>query len=192
MTKIFIGVLFLFFHFRINGIDLLPQFVGYLFIGFGFDELQKTDPAFAKRSKLFYLFSAIQVLGDIVVTIYTDRTVLVSLLIVATCMIIYTLYCIYQAVRDSERQVGELGAPHLKICWLLYTTIAVFGSIVGFIPFPHTITNVLAIILAVGGAIILISYTVVLFQTMNCYKNREKLLTAQAERNDSAVVSENE
>lgn len=43
MQKIFIGVLFLFFYFRINGIDLLPQFVGYLLIGFSFEEMQKTD-----------------------------------------------------------------------------------------------------------------------------------------------------
>ncbi|MBE6962415.1 MAG: hypothetical protein E7445_08180 [Ruminococcaceae bacterium] len=33
MGKIFAGLLFVFLHFRINGFDLLPDFVGYLLSG---------------------------------------------------------------------------------------------------------------------------------------------------------------
>ena len=189
MQKIFIGVLFLFFHFRINGIDLLPQFVGYLLIGFGFEEMQKTDQSFANRSKLFYLFSALQLFGTIAITIYAapyaDEVVLYLLLIISACMVIYSLYCIYQAVRDSEQQVGELGAPRLKTWWIIYITIALLEEIFRFIPRSQAIVNVLSIILAFGGMVTLIAYSVVLYQTMNLYKNREIMLTAQAESNEN-------
>ena len=100
-------------------------------------------------------------------------------------MVIYTLYCIYQAVRDSEQQVGELGAPRLKTWWIIYITLTLLEEIFRFIPLSQTIANVLSIILAFGGMVTLIAYSVVLYQTMNLYKNREIMLTAQAESNEN-------
>lgn len=38
MKKVFVGLLFLFLHFKINGVDLLPAFVGYLLILVGMRE----------------------------------------------------------------------------------------------------------------------------------------------------------
>ena len=125
----------------------------------------------------------------VVITIYAapyaDEAVLYLLLIISACMVIYTLYCIYQAVRDSEQQVGELGAPRLKTWWIIYITLALLAEIFRFIPLSQAIVNVLSIILAFGGMVTLIAYSVVLYQTMNLYKNREIMLTAQAESNEN-------
>lgn len=49
MKKIFIGLLFLFLHLRINGIDLLPAFVGYALIYLGLAEAAQTPSVEVSR-----------------------------------------------------------------------------------------------------------------------------------------------
>lgn len=51
MKHIFWGLVFIFFHFRIIGIDLLPDFLGYLFVSFGLYSLAVKSVHF-KRSLL--------------------------------------------------------------------------------------------------------------------------------------------
>ena len=48
MLQILIGYLFLFFNFEINGIDLLPGFIGYIFIFVGLGKLANESIYFQK------------------------------------------------------------------------------------------------------------------------------------------------
>ena len=51
MNKIFWGLLFLFFDFNINGISILPAFVGYLLIYFGMKECNREYDAISAYAK---------------------------------------------------------------------------------------------------------------------------------------------
>ncbi len=57
MKKIFVGLLFLFLHLRINGVDLLPAFVGYALIYLGLAEL--AQPPSVETSRMISAAAAV-------------------------------------------------------------------------------------------------------------------------------------
>lgn len=170
MQKIFIGLLFLFFHFRIEGFDLLPQFVGYILIGMGFADLSKTDAAFGKNGNLFYGFAVFEFCAILASFLLPGFIIVFVQVIIQIC----ALYMICQAVENSEQEQGELGAAHLRDCWLFYTTICVFSLICN----TFQILLIFDIILSIFA---FIAYLIGFYHTQSLYEQR-------ANRTDTEIV----
>lgn len=65
MNLIFIGYILIFFHFKINGIDILPDFVGYLLIANGLGRLEKESELFVKARPWAFAMSVVSIFyGD--------------------------------------------------------------------------------------------------------------------------------
>ena len=169
MQKIFIGLLLLFFDFKINNFDILPQFVGYFLIGQGFSELSKTDAAFDNRSELFYGFSVLSLCligADLFIYLESIRYVLE---IVAIIIHLSALYLIYLAVYNSEQKSGELNAKHLKDCWT-FLLIMQISSLIS-VTFLWEFAMLLSIIF---GFIAYIAFLIAFHHTQDLYEERAK------------------
>lgn len=168
MQKIFIGLLFLFFHFRIEGIDLLPQFVGYILIGMGFADLSKTDAAFGKNGNLFYGFAVFEFCAILASFLLPDFVIVFVQVIVQ----IYALYVICQAVENSEQKQGELGAVHLRNCWLFYTIVCALSLICVTLLVLFILHKILSIFA-------FIAYLIAFYHTKTLYEQRTNRTDAE-------------
>lgn len=158
MNKIFWGLIFMFFSFTFKAddvvlFDFLPDFVGYLLIESGFNALSYNDNAFNKPTATFLLT---------LFAIYNLVTFMhfVTLPDISTLCYLFTMYFIYQAVRDSEQTANELHANMLHNC--LIAIMIVFVLLLAATLLQNT-TFMFAIVLL--NVILSICYTVAFYQT---------------------------
>ncbi|MCD8211749.1 MAG: hypothetical protein LUC17_01825 [Oscillospiraceae bacterium] len=134
MKKIFIGLLIVLFDIRItvaetHVIGLLPDFIGYIVIIFGVNQLLKLWKSQALRVArvLCYpmiLFSAYSYLRDILGLEVDGFAILWALLCAVICSVI--TFMLTRSVRDVENQAGlELGSGRLTIRWLFSAIVEV-------------------------------------------------------------------
>ena len=60
---IIVGLIFLFLNFYINGFDIIPDFVGYIFILVGLNSLSKYHPAFSQASVAAAILLVLSIIG---------------------------------------------------------------------------------------------------------------------------------
>jgi len=62
-NKVFIGFIFVFFHFKLNGFDLLPDFVGYLLAAGGLAALSVYAPVFSRARLAAFALACVEGFG---------------------------------------------------------------------------------------------------------------------------------
>lgn len=178
MNKIFAGLIFIFLYFNIkiggSVIDLLPDFVGYLLILAGFLELHKSETAFAKN--LYYLIGftlyEIYIYG---ISFFVGRVPFLPSLL-AILFQLYTMYFIYQAIRDCEVYIEELHAKSLKKSWICCIIMMPFLCV--------TLYLNQSLLFAIGSILLFffeIWYLIAFYQSKKRYQQRLFLLKTEPE-----------
>ncbi len=163
MKNIFIGLLFVFLNFDLNlgsmKISLMPDFVGYLLMIKGFDELAK-ESEFFEKVRPWSVFMACYT-GVIFVldflggsNLYQNFSFLLGIFNI--CISLFILYQIVKGVIDIEQKYGIiLEGEKLKSLW----TIMAILNILTYILLMFTIfTLLLLIILLVVHIIFLVAF----------------------------------
>ena len=125
MGSIFAGLLFVFLHFRINGFDLLPDFVGYLLIWRGMRSVQESEWWQNNRSAI-----AMCVISGIM--LFAGGAAGRVLGLAAMALQLMVLYDIARGVRELEEYTGcDLRAGELRKSFLftaIWNVLAYVGS----------------------------------------------------------------
>ena len=125
MGKIFAGLLFVFLHFRINGFDLLPDFIGYLLIWLGMRSVQESK---TWQENL----SAFAACGVSVIALFSRSTVEPLLGLLGTALQLLVLYAIAKGTLELEEYTGcDLRAGELRKSFLftaIWNVLAYVGG----------------------------------------------------------------
>lgn len=157
MKKIFIGALFILFHLTINGIDLIPDFVGFWLVYSGMNELSAKSPSMDK-SKPWALGLTVYAIVILVMQLYSLSTGTVYdtrftsvLSICASLAMLYLSYCIVIGVRDLEEvEQLDLGSVVLLQIWKMQLVLQLVLVVLLFVAFftfaALTIVTVLSVV----------------------------------------------
>lgn len=154
MRNIFIGFLFIFFEFNLylgnSTIDIIPDFIGYIILIKGLDEMSADGPSFA-RIKPFAMGMGICCSIVYAMDVFGIGTSLgwigIILGIAGMVLSLYISYTIIQGIHEAEaKHSADLGSNRLNSTW---TVMAVFQAAyyVGmFIPFLAVVCVIVSLI----------------------------------------------
>lgn len=131
MNLIFIGYILIFFHFRINGIDLLPDFVGYLLIASGLGQLAEESEQFVKARPWAFVMSVVSIfygIAGLFGITYGPAFLIVNIAFGAASL--YLMYLIGHGIYDMEqkRQLPLDGAKFLSL-WKVQAVLTMLCQI---------------------------------------------------------------
>lgn len=166
MLSIFFGYIFVMFHINLYELDMLPDFVGYIFMISGLDGMVKESPNFKKARNLSMIMLVFTFLHSCLkfmqLTLGTsDSFNNVSMFILSLAAILTFLgisWNIAMGVNDMELSRGKnLGAKGLKIIVELMALSTVIVKILMGIPseFTHVTGEVLYLITMATNVIFL-------------------------------------
>ena len=131
MSYIFFGYLLVFLNTRINGFDIMPDFIGYLLIFAGVNKLRERSRYFSK-ARFWALFMGAVAFSDLLhletITIESElfMTLLVFVSVFFTVIPLYLMYVITRGVAELEWETGAyLGEDKLMQAWKI-NAIATF------------------------------------------------------------------
>lgn len=163
MTHIFVGYLLVFFDITVNGIDLLPNFLGYALIFIGLGKLAEKSVCFAK-GKPWAL--GLAVFTALVQVIRVDFPVSYVLFTLAAVAGLYLMYQIDHGVLEMEQAEGlDLGADKLIEIWKLQAIFHISCS------FPSFGTGALLGLLIVAGFVTNVIFLVRFYRTKKAYES---------------------
>ncbi len=110
MKHIFWGLFFVFFHFRINGFDLLPDILGYLFVSYGLYTLADKNNHFKNALCCSIGLVILQATDFLFLFFSSDVMIYLFLQIVAITVSIMMFYFMSKGFKELEIQ-NEL---HMK------------------------------------------------------------------------------
>lgn len=172
MLQIFIGYLFLFFHFKINEFDLLPSFVGYIFIFVGLGKLKNESSYFQKARPWAIVMTVFEILSLAGLMIQTElSTMLFSMLGFAGAAIsIYIMYCIVMGIGDIEKTYYvAMGYEKLMLLWKIASALRIATAVLMLL--PTELGAIISIGLAVVGIIVHIIFLVYIGRAKKAYEN---------------------
>lgn len=156
MGKIFAGLIFVFFHFRINGFDLLPDFVGYLLIWLGMRSVTESEIWKNSQSAL----AACIVEGAVLALSLTGASLTGAagtvLGLALTVLQLVVTYIIVRGVEEAEKTAGaDLRAGELRKSWYFTMICTAASYVCGLI---QSEAAVIPMILAFMGIVCYIVY----------------------------------
>ena len=177
LRKLYWGFFFIMLSFRIQGFDILPDFVGYVLFALGFSELSEKSEHFRVAAKfnkpmiILSLFSIYQ--WPIRVQVNNSAMVFLFGILLAIALFALNLYIVFNLFMGIHDMVSEKGNSDLAVeaeeRWNHYKVLqfATIGAvIIAFIP-------VVNIIYIIG---ILIASLVILIKIMGFIKRCEENL----------------
>ncbi len=134
MKKIFIGMIFIFLDFELKfgtaSIDLIPDFIGYILMFNGLDELLTESPRFSKARSLaigMSIYSAVVFVLDMF-SGYGEIMGYAAILLgaIATAVSLFISYNIICGLADIERtRNADLKSKQLKTAWTVFAVAQV-------------------------------------------------------------------
>lgn len=174
VRNIFIGLLFVLLDFTLNfgmsRIGLIPDFVGYIFILKGLDELRRESEYFAKAKPfatgMLVYTSVLYALNLLGLSLLAGQMFALILALVSTVISLYVLYNIVMGVSDMERTQGRnLNTDQLYKMWKVLAILSVVLYVLMFIP-PLALMTIIALL------IINIIFLVAFNKSKNLYEGR--------------------
>ena len=154
INRIFIGMIFLFLDFNLdfNGsrIGLLPDFIGYIFILRGLNELAGFSSCFVKvmpHVKVMAVYAAV-IYAMSLFGVYIDASLGLLLGFVTMLLALFISYNIVMGVKDIEADSGQsLNSGQLYSAWRL---LAIFQVLTFVLLYIQTLTTlcILAVLIA--------------------------------------------
>lgn len=170
MTAVFVGYLFIFIHLRANGIDFLPDFVGYILIAAGVSGLPDRNVKFVSTRNLSVALAiytgAIWFMGVFRWMLFGSIFFFVSCLVLAA---ILSLSCLLIAgFREVERTENvQLGTGRLLLSWGVYSAVQIMLLIFNMLPIH--VRNLPLQLLSIGNIAALLLFLAFLFITRTKY-----------------------
>jgi len=155
VKNIFIGLLFIFLNFNLNlggmQIDLLPNFVGYLLMIKGIDELIKESEFFDKVrpwAVIMACYTGVIFFLDLIGVSYQLQGFSIILGIINMSISFFILYQIVSGIIDIEQKYGIiLEGDKLKSLWSCMTIFDVLIYVSLFFPAFTVVLSIIAIII---------------------------------------------
>lgn len=173
MKNIFIGYILIFFHLKINGFDLLPDFIGYILIVIGLGQLAAESEQFVKAKSWAVIMTIVSVFSCIVGLFgggYNFALSLVSL--VFCCIGLYLMYLIGHGISETEKNRGiDLGGENFLKLWKVQAALTLSCQVLSLI--LSEITLVLVSILGVCAIIANIVFLVYLHRARKALEEAE-------------------
>ena len=172
MTLIFVGYLLTSFHFTINGIDLLPDFLGFILIAAGLWQMADKSNHFERSIPWAIGGTVLSVLPHILdlFTVPFEGPISVLVSWVYTAVILFISYNIIAGVGDLEETVDmDLGYENLNLVWKIQAVSTIAGALLSYVPIGlfHTIVLILSII----GLGMHIAFLVLFFKARTRYQS---------------------
>ncbi len=172
MKYIFWGFIFIFinFSFKFNGssIDVLPDFIGYILVINGLNEMMSKSILFAKAkpiSIVMLIISSLIFVTDLLGITATLGSLNYLRLIVCAILYLYMTYNIVMGVKDLEGKfLIHLDGDALKSNWTFFTIFYVLSIILALVP-------LLNIVLLIVGFIANICFLIAFNNSKNQYYN---------------------
>ena len=128
MGKIFAGLLFMFLHFRINGFDLLPDFVGYVLIWQGMKSVPECT-SWQKSWAAVAAVASVAIFGVSLVGIRFPGMLGSGVSLVMTALQLAVVFDIVRGLEELEQLSGaDLQAVWLRKVWY----IILIGTAAGY------------------------------------------------------------
>jgi len=172
MQQIFIGYLFLFFNFEINGIDLLPGFIGYILIFVGLGKLKNESSYFQKARPWAIVMTVFEILSFAELMIQTELSVLLFRILglAGAAISIYIMYCIVMGIGGIEKTYSvPMGYEKLMLLWKIASVLRIAIAVVTLL--PTELGVIISIELAIVGIIVNIIFLVHINKAKKAYKN---------------------
>ena len=119
MKYIFWGYFLIFFHLRINGIDLLPDFVGYILIVMGLGQLAEESEHFVKAKPWAVFMAVLHIVTGLLGFVGLLGYPFGSLLgLVFSCFSLYIMNLIGHGIRETEQKKAiDMGGEKFRTLW---------------------------------------------------------------------------
>ena len=195
MKNIFIGYLLIFFTFNLNGLDILPDFGGYILIFNGVSKLVSKSKYFEKVKMpsiimamySFILwtgaFSEFDIIGsgysnsDWIFTLDINYILLKIIDIVVMCITLSVMYNIIRGIEEIEKSESvELGSDNLMTTWKWNVITRAILWIVSETPL-----GIIAVIILIIAFIANVAFLVYLNKAKQEYEKIEKLQSYESE-----------
>lgn len=156
MSKIFIGFILIFLDFNLNlgnsQIGLLPDFIGYIMMINGIDEMALESPLFMKvkpYATFMAVYSGIIYLLDLLgISLGVALAYLIGLM--STAISLYISYNIIIGVIDIEdRYSKSLNGSTLKSTWTLFAIFSILTMVSLFFPVLAVISALISFVTAI-------------------------------------------
>ena len=121
MGKIFAGLVFLFFDAWVNNFHLLPDFVGYILIYLGMNEMRLASLTYAQTQKLAGGAAVYE--GILWIAALTQAgfggSAAVLLRVASLVLKLLVTFYVWVGVRELEQTPGapDMGSKNMRICW---------------------------------------------------------------------------
>jgi len=174
MKLIFIGYILVFFHFKINGIDLLPDFIGYILIANGLGQLAGESEYFEKAKSWAVVMTIVTVFSALTGLFGISSYAIMRLMnLIFGCMGLYLMYLIGHGVRDMEqKKAADFGGTKFLALWKVQAGFTITCYVLTLIPM-----EILAILASITMILALISnivFLVYLYQTKKLVEQLEE------------------
>ena len=155
MRTIFIGFLFILLDFNLNlgssSIELIPDFIGYIYVLKGLMELSEHSEWFTRLKPFangMAIFSGIIFVMDLLgISVAMGTIVTMPLAIVSTIISLYITYGIVMGIKDMEAaNEWDLNSDSLYSTWKVLVICTIVSYMVFFIPFVAIIGIVVGVI----------------------------------------------
>ncbi len=175
MSKIILGYLFVFFHIKLNGFDILVDCVGFFFIWQGLCAYEL--PRFVQARPWALALGAINILGIFggVSRVFSFAPLSAAANLVTVGMSLYLLWLIVQGVGELAA-LYELPLPvqELSRVWKVQTGASVAGALLVYIPIKA--------VLLIASVALLIGVAANVLYLIHLYKTRKLLDEAAAQQ----------
>lgn len=171
MSNIFIGYIFVFFHLKINGFDLLPDFIGYILIYRGLCKLTVETAIFEKAKPATIGMGILSFMSLIVGGTINYNSLIWSVInLLATLVSIYILYIINTGIYEIEQTRNiPLNSEKLFEIWKIQSVLSIGCTVLAWI--PNTIIAVIAVLLTLAAIIANIVFLVNLNNTKKIFES---------------------
>lgn len=172
MTYIFWGYIFVFFHLKINGFDLLADVIGWALIAAGLSGLADKSEHFSKAKPWaigLAIYTGIVSVGQLMGMNF-DGAVFGIVGIIGLCINLYISNSIVCGVHDLEQTSAlDLGAPKLAEIWKIMAALNVVGVILFRI--PNEAILMIAAVVSIGALIANIVFLVRFYRAKKVYES---------------------
>lgn len=167
MGKIFAGLVFLFFDAWVNNFHLLPDFVGYILIYLGMNEMRLASLTYAQTQKLAGGAAVYE--GILWIAALTQAgfggSAAVLLRVASLVLKLLVTFYVWVGVRELEQTPGapDMGSKNMRICWWVLLVCWVVMEIV-------TLASLLTFIAAVVGVVASLGYLLFYYHAWQLYR----------------------
>jgi len=154
MSNLLYGFIFILFEFSFDisfiTIGVIPDFVGYLFILNGIDQLKEYSDKFMKvrpYAKGMFIYSIVLYIFDLLGISRILPLIWLIPIILAMVISSYIIYALVNAIKDVESKVEcSFGSSKLMLLWVILTVLKIVGPVISILPLAGVFAFALAVI----------------------------------------------